>query len=211
MTQTVPPPQTAPAPSPTWRRVAQTRPRVRRDVLCTDTGNGAVFHNAQGGFALTGRSAYRFATMLVPRLDGTASVEELCDGLPDGQRAMIANLVATLYDRGFARDVEPGADGPGGLEPAVAQRFAAQLAYVDHYVGDAAGRFERFRTARVAVLGDDEVARWAALSLVRNGAGSVALTGSDPALTAELDGLSAVGCPVAVTTPATSARTTCWW
>lgn len=201
MTQTVPPPQTAPAPSPTWRRVAQTRPRVRRDVLCTDTGNGAVFHNAQGGFALTGRSAYRFATVLVPRLDGTASVEELCDGLPDGQRAMIANLVATLYDRGFARDVEPGSDGPGGLEPAVAERFAAQLAYVDHYVGDAAGRFERFRTARVAVLGDDEVARWAALSLVRNGAGSVALTVSDPALTAELAGLSAAGCPVAVTTP----------
>jgi bacteriocin biosynthesis cyclodehydratase domain-containing protein len=52
----------------------------------------------------------------------------------------------------------------------------------------------------VAVLGDDEVARWAALSLVRNGAGSVALSVTDPALTAELAGLAAAGCPVSVST-----------
>ena len=198
MTQTVPAVATAPV-SPVWERVAHTRPRVRRDVLCTDTGSGAVFHNAQGGFALTGRSAYRFATMLVPRLDGTATVAELCEGLPDGRRAMIAGLVATLYDRGFARDVEPGTDGPGELPAAVATRFAAQLAYVDHYSGDAARRFARFRAGRVAVLGTDEVARWAALALVRNGAGAVALQFDDDGLAAEATDLAAAGCPVELT------------
>ena len=198
MTQTVPPVATAPV-SPAWERVAHTRPRIRRDVLCTDTGGGAVFHNAQGGFALTGRSAYRFATMLVPRLDGTATVAELCAGLPDGQRAMIAGLVGTLYDRGLARAVEPGTDGPGDLPAEVATRFAAQLAYVDHYAGDAARRFARFRSARVAVLGTDEVARWAALSLVRNGAGAVALEASGDGPAAEAAELAAAGCPVELT------------
>jgi bacteriocin biosynthesis cyclodehydratase domain-containing protein len=198
VTQTVPAAATAPV-SPAWERVAHTRPRVRRDVLCTDTGNGAVFHNAHGGFALTGRSAYRFATMLVPRLDGTATVAELCEGLPDGRRAMIAGLVSTLYDRGFARDVEPGSDGPGDLPAAVVTRFAAQLAYVDHHSGGAATRFARFRDARVAVLGTDEVARWAALSLVRNGAGAVALEVTDDGLAAEAAELTAAGCPVRLT------------
>ena len=186
MTQTATPP-TAQA-DPTWDRVGPTRPRVRRDVLCTDTGSGAVFHNAQGGFALTGRSAYRFATMLVPRLDGTATVAELCAGLPDGQRRMVANLVATLYDRGFARDVDPATDGIGELPPEVAERYAAQLAYLDHYAGDAARRFAAFRSARVAVLGTGEVAAWAALSLVRNGAGSVAVSTVDPRVGAEAAG-----------------------
>ena len=198
MTQTVPAVATAPV-SPAWEQVAQTRPRVRQDVLCTDTGGGAVFHNAHGGFALTGRSAYRFATMLVPRLDGTATVAQLCEGLPDGRRAMIAGLVSTLYDRGFARDVDPDTDGPGDLPAEVVTRFAAQLAYVDHYSGAAGRRFGHFRAARVAVLGTDEVARWAALSLVRNGAGAVAREVTDDGLAAEAAELAAAGCPVELT------------
>jgi bacteriocin biosynthesis cyclodehydratase domain-containing protein len=201
VTQTVP----SAVVSPAWTKVAATRPRIRRDVLCTDTGKGAVFHNSDGGFALTGRAAYRFATLLMPRLDGTATVASLCQGLPEGQRLMVANLVSTLYDRGFARDVEPGTDGPGALSPQVASRFAAQLAYVDHYAGDAARRFGRFRSARVAVLGDDEVSRWAALSLVRNGSGSVAVGFSDPALAAEADAHEAAGAPVLVSTVDASA------
>ena len=36
--------------------VAGTRPRVRRDVLFTETPDGVLFHNADGGFQLTGRS-----------------------------------------------------------------------------------------------------------------------------------------------------------
>ncbi|MEK8143594.1 hypothetical protein NKH18_20805 [Streptomyces sp. M10(2022)] len=58
----------------------------------------------------------------------------------------------------------------------MAERFAAQIAYVDHYADGAPARFARFRATRVAVLGGDEVAHWCALSLLRNGCASIATT-----------------------------------
>lgn len=188
-----------------YEEVAHSYPRIRRDVLFTETPDGVVFHNAHGGFNLRGRSAYRFATLVVPHLNGTNRVEEICAGLGERQQAMVGELVGALYGRGFARDVLPGSDGLDELAPEVAERFAAQVDYIDHYAGEAGSRFRRFRDTRVAVLGDDPVARWCALSLVRNGCAALALPaatgpGADPFAEAlrEVTGLEGEGCPVEV-------------
>ncbi|MFI8185114.1 TOMM precursor leader peptide-binding protein [Actinacidiphila glaucinigra] len=188
-----------------YEEVAHSYPRIRRDVLFTETPDGVVFHNAHGGFNLRGRSAYRFATLVVPHLNGTNRVEQICAGLGEHQRAMVGELVGALYGRNFARDVVPGSDGLDELTPEVAERFAAQVDYIDHYVGEAGSRFRRFRDIRVAVLGDDPVARWCALSLVRNGCAALALPaatgpGTDPFAEAlrEAEGLEGDGCPVEV-------------
>ncbi|WP_031088546.1 TOMM precursor leader peptide-binding protein [Streptomyces sp. NRRL WC-3549] len=164
-----------------YAETAGTRPRVRRDVLFTETPDGVIFHNADGGFQLTAKSGYRFATLLVPHLDGSRTVDEICQGFGERQRAMVGELVKALYARGFARPV-PGPDETGGAlvtAPAPAARFAQQIAYVDHYADDADARFARFRATRVAVLGDGPAARWCVLSLVRNGCAAVAV---EPAL-----------------------------
>ncbi|MEV7504951.1 TOMM precursor leader peptide-binding protein [Streptomyces sp. NPDC093018] len=154
--------------------IAQSRPRIRRDVLYTQTPDGVLFHNAHGGFNVRTRNAYRFATLIVPHFDGERRVEELCAGLGDKQRDMVVQLVRALYARGFARDAGP--KPPGDLlAPQVGERFAHQLDYLDHYADDAAGRFARFRDTPVAVLGDDALARWAALGLLRNGSAAVAI------------------------------------
>ncbi|MFJ2178600.1 TOMM precursor leader peptide-binding protein [Streptomyces sp. NPDC087851] len=189
--------------SATYEAVASTSPRIRRDVLFTETPDGVLFHNADGGFQLTARSAYRFATLIVPHLTGEHSVTEICAGLGDQQRAMVGELVKSLYERDFARPVPPPAatDGTPGTPPDAARRYAPQISYVDHYADDAERRFERFRTARVAVLGDDLVARWCVLSLIRNGCTTI---GVRPALGAENLGAieaeareaAADGCPV---------------
>ncbi|MGW3246230.1 TOMM precursor leader peptide-binding protein [Streptomyces sp. NPDC001070] len=188
-----------------YEEVAHSYPRIRRDVLFTETPDGVVFHNAHGGFNLRGRSAYRFASLVVPHLNGTNRVEQICAGLGDQQRAMVGELVGALYGRGFARDVLPGSDGLDELAPEVAEHFAAQIDYIDHYVGEAGTRFRRFREIRVAVLGDDPVAQWCALSLVRNGCAALALPaatgpGTDPFGEAlrEVAGLDGEGCPVEV-------------
>ncbi|WP_433887576.1 TOMM precursor leader peptide-binding protein [Streptomyces sp. CA-111067] len=163
------------SPNEAYEEIAGTRPRVRRDVLYTQTPTGAHFHNARGGFSVVMPSAYRFATLIVPHLTGDNTVEALCRGLGDKQRDLVVRLIGTLYARGFARDAVPPAPGAAQPEPAVARRFAAQIDYVDHYADDPAGRFLRFRQTRVAILGDDPVARWAALSLLRNGCAAVAV------------------------------------
>ncbi|WP_030738182.1 MULTISPECIES: TOMM precursor leader peptide-binding protein [Streptomyces] len=157
----------------TFDALAGTRPRIRRDVLFTETPGGVLFHNADGGFHLTGRTAYRFASLVVPHLTGAHRLADLCAGFGPAQRAMAAELVKTLYARGFARDI-PGAEAAGEtVDEETAERFAAQIAYVDHYTDDAPARFARYRATRVAVLGDDETAHWCALSLVRNGCAAI--------------------------------------
>ncbi|WP_335939687.1 TOMM precursor leader peptide-binding protein [Streptomyces sp. PTD5-9] len=175
----------APASTATFDALAATRPRVRRDVLFTETPGGVLFHNADGGFHLAGRTAYRFASLVVPHLTGHHRLADLCAGFGPAQRAMAAELVKTLYEREFARDVpEPGA-GPEAVPEDVAERFAAQIAYVDHYADGAPERFARFRATRVAVLGDDETARWCALSLLRNGCVRIGATAEFADVTAE--------------------------
>ncbi|WP_327121934.1 TOMM precursor leader peptide-binding protein [Streptomyces sp. NBC_01341] len=162
-----------------YAQTAGTRPRVRRDVLFTETPDGVIFHNADGGFQLTAKSGYRFATLLVPHLDGSRSVEEICQGFGERQKAMVGELVAALYARGFARPVPPPAEEPAGapaVPRAVTSRFAEQIGYIDHYADDAGTRFARYRATRVAVLGEGPVARWCVLSLIRNGCAAVAVT-----------------------------------
>ncbi|MGW8782793.1 TOMM precursor leader peptide-binding protein [Streptomyces sp. NPDC055796] len=186
-----------------YETVAASRPRIRRDVLFTETPDGVLFHNSDGGFRLTARTAYRFAALIVPHLTGEHTVAELCQGLGEAQRAMVGELVKTLYERDFARSV-PAPRTPAGPElPAdVARRFAPQIAYVDHYADQAEERFLRFRGTRVAVLGEDSVARWCALSLVRNGC---AVVGVPPGAERELveedaQEARADGCPVEIRT-----------
>ncbi|MFG2881179.1 TOMM precursor leader peptide-binding protein [Streptomyces sp. NPDC048297] len=177
-----------------YEEIVQSRPRIRRDVLYTQTPDGVLFHNAHGGFNVATQSAYRFATLIVPHLDGERRVEELCAGLGDLHRDMVVKLVRALYARGFARDAGPRPPADA-LAPQVAARFAHQLDYLDHYADDAPGRFHRFRSTRVAVLGDDALARWAALGLLRNGCAAVAVTGaapSDGSLRRELHGVEGV-------------------
>ncbi|MFC5720524.1 TOMM precursor leader peptide-binding protein [Streptomyces gamaensis] len=178
-----------------YAAVAETRPRIRRDVLFTETPDGVLFHNAHGGFHLHSASAYRFATLIVPHLNGENRVAELCEGLGDKQRSMVGRLVRTLYERDFARDVPEPTGERTALPPEVARRFAQQLAYVDHYADDAEGRFHRFRHTKVAVVGDDALARWCVLALVRNGSASVGCC-PDTDIRAEAASLIADGCPV---------------
>ncbi|MER7913805.1 TOMM precursor leader peptide-binding protein [Streptomyces sp. NPDC096068] len=181
-------------PTTPYEETAGTRPRVRRDVLFTETPKGVIFHNADGGFQVASPSAYRFATLLVPHLDGGRTVAEICEGFKEPQKAMVGSLVKALYARGFARPVPAPAEGDAPVEPAVAARFAQQIAYVDHYADGAESRFAAFRNTRVAVLGEGPVARWCALSLIRNGCASVgveAVLAEGPATAAEFGALRA--------------------
>ncbi|WP_244305126.1 hypothetical protein [Kitasatospora cheerisanensis] len=92
---------------PPFEEIADSRPRIRRDVLYTQTPEGVLFHNAHGGFGVTAKDAYRFASLIVPHLNGRHTVAEISQGFGEHHRAMFTRLVATLYDRGFARDAGP--------------------------------------------------------------------------------------------------------
>ena len=154
----------------------RSRPRIKRDVLFAKTPNGVIFHNTDQGFQITARSGYEFAVRVVPFLDGSNRLGDLCDALPEPHRPMLISMVRSLLERGFVRDVGDREQAPPDLDPAVAAHFATQIAYIDHYADDAAHRFAAMRTRRVAVLGSDHMARWAVLSLLRNGVENVGVS-----------------------------------
>ncbi|MEU1811869.1 TOMM precursor leader peptide-binding protein [Micromonospora aurantiaca (nom. illeg.)] len=186
--------------STAYETVAQTRPRMRHDVLFTRTEDGVLFHNATSGFRLTSATAYRLASVLVPHLNGHHRVADICAPLPAAQRTMIGELVSALYERGFARDIPESEGDPAAiLGPAVAAHFATQIAYVEHYADRAPQRFATFRSTRVAVLGDGPVAVACATGLLRNGAATVSVEPAvEPALAPELAELDAAGCAATV-------------
>lgn len=189
------------------------QPRLRRDVLFTRVPGGVLFHNARGGFQLNGASAYRFATLVVPYLDGSRTLADLVAGFPQAQRAGLVNLVRALYTREFARDAADPGTAPGPAPAAdVAERFASQIAYIDHYIAGAPARFQRFRTTRTTVVGTGEIARWVVLSLVRNGAGAVRAEAAvlAGAVQQEAAALAAAQSPVALDTLPTGGAVLSW-
>ncbi|MFI6163471.1 TOMM precursor leader peptide-binding protein [Micromonospora haikouensis] len=183
-----------------FESVADTRPRIHRDVLFTAAHDGVLFHNSGGGFKITSPSAYRLASLLVPVLDGRRTVAQLCAKLPDPQRAMVGELVSALLSRGFARDVPVDEVDPATvLGAAVGKRFASQIGYLDHYAPGAPRRFAAFRDSTAVVVGSGPVAHTCAVSLIRNGMARVAIVGDgDGAAAAEAAELDATGVPSAV-------------
>lgn len=161
-----------------YRKLAHHKPRIRQDVLYAQTPEGVLFHNADAGFQVASKSAYKLAAALVPHLTGEHTVAELCDGLGDAQREMVSRLVSELLERGLVRDTSLDAVPEPPLAPELTERFAAQLSYIDHHTDSPQFRFATLRGARIAVVGDDAVARWCVSSLVRNGAARVGVPAS---------------------------------
>ncbi|MFI0864221.1 TOMM precursor leader peptide-binding protein [Streptomyces smyrnaeus] len=184
------------------------RPRLRADALFTATDDGVLLQYPEGRFVLKGRTAYRWMCRLAPHLTGAHTLAELCHGLPEERRATVTAMVRTLLARGVVRDVRPDGSPPGQassplLPEAVRDRFADQLAYLDHQLGPgAATAFARFRATRVLIAGHGATAESCAVTLLRNGLRTVSLTGpyQQPPrqLLLERDALRAAGCDVEV-------------
>ncbi len=190
--------------SAAFDEIAHARPKIRRDVLFAKMPDGVLFHNSKEGFQIRSATGYEFASLMVPHLNGDNRVSDICAGLGVARRTMVTELVTALFSHGFARDAKPPACG-AVLSPETRAAFSEQVQYIDHYVDDAEERFQRFRDTRVAIIGDDVIARWCALSLVRNG---VARIGVQHALdtpdtlfadvTAEAEALAGRGCPAVI-------------
>lgn len=176
------------------------RPKLRHDVVILEATAGAYLRGPDTAFLLKGRTAYRWLSTLVPYLDGEHSVAQMCAGLDAGQRQTVASLIRALTSRGFAKN----AVGAGGLPAPVADHFARQVEFIDHFADDAATRFRRFRDAYVALGGAGPTLLAAATGLLRNGCARISLHPEDDpepyraALREETERLDAAGVPASV-------------
>lgn len=141
------------------------RPLLRRDVLYADTGQGVFVRHADDAFVMRGSSIYRWLSVLAPHLDGSLTVGDLRASLPEAQQQMLTSLVTVLLERDFARDSVPEVLGEAVLD----HPFASQIEFIRHYVDAPVQRFERFRTARVLILGSGPLAASTARIMTDNG------------------------------------------
>ncbi|WP_432837569.1 TOMM precursor leader peptide-binding protein [Dactylosporangium sp. CA-092794] len=149
------------------------RPRLRDDVVWLESDQGVYVRSAHAAMMMRGAGAYRLMTTVSQYLTGEHSLAELCDGLPEGQARAVTSLVGALLERGMARDFQ-GETGVTLPEP-VAERFAAQVAFLGHFTDEPVTRFLSFRTARVLLLGAGHALDAAATGLLRNGLGRLHL------------------------------------
>ncbi|MBM0274981.1 TOMM precursor leader peptide-binding protein [Micromonospora tarensis] len=151
------------------------RPRLRGDVVWLPSEEGVYVRSAQAAMLLRGSSTYRLMSTISPYLTGDHSVSELCAGLPKAQSVAVANLVQALIDRGMAHDFAPPPEA--ALPPALTALFADQIAFLGHFADDPVARFLSYRSARVVAVGAGEGLHALATGLLRNGLGTLRLSG----------------------------------
>lgn len=187
------------------------RPRLRNDVVFLRVETGIYLRSAENSCVLKGTGAYEWMSVLGPRMDGSHTVDELCESLDDQRRETAVGLVRTLLARGFARHAPQGDDDV--LPPGVAAAFAAQTQFVEHFMhaDDRTPQelFAAFRSTRVLLTGPAGPVSAAALrGLLHNGLAEV--TVDDPAwkdrAEPELARLEAAGTPASVTVVSDAAR-----
>src|SRR5690349_21067605 len=108
--------------------ISELRPRLRRDIAYVPGDRGIVFRSADTVFSINGAGTYELLSKLLPRLDGTRTVGEMCGHLPTGQADVVARLIAALYERDVLRNV---VSEPALLTPAQERRFAAQIGFLE--------------------------------------------------------------------------------
>lgn len=143
------------------------KPRFRGDVFFTPSADGVSFSGmgANGQldrFSLKGRMLYQAAVFLSSRLDGKQELDDFLKSLSPIQRPMLNQLIPVLIEHGFIRDA--GQDEPERLTELEQNLFAKQISYIDCYKPTPRQAFEKFRYAKVGVIGSG----WTVAALAQN-------------------------------------------
>jgi len=144
--------------------LSDSRPRLREDALWLPLRGGLVLKTHALSFRLVGRSLYRMMETLAPLADGSRRPEEILDHYPSSLRASAMSLIRVLLQRGVL--IDDSSDDIADVR--VRAIFQEPIAFVRHFANGAAG-FQRFRDARMLLVGDGVPFESCATALLRTG------------------------------------------
>lgn len=146
--------------------------QIRNDVFFSSTGEGVSFSGFGSDgkldrFTLKGKMLYPLMERLYPHLNGQHEAETIIKALPIFQRKLGGQMLEILSTRGFIyeRSVSQNHD----LSQAELNLYASQINFIGCYVPEPEKRFERFRRARILLVGSGWTAIFAAQGLWGNG------------------------------------------
>lgn len=143
------------------------RPRLLDDVRFAECDEGVYLHSDRGSFVLAGKSAYAWMDRLAPFLTGEYTLAEISGDLPATHGAMVRKFVEALTAQGFVTDAR--ADRPHTLTEVEQSEYAEEIAFVRYGFDSAEWRFQRWREARVLVIGTGPVSVCTVEAGVRSG------------------------------------------
>ncbi|MBN3555663.1 bacteriocin maturation protein [Fictibacillus nanhaiensis] len=142
--------------------------KINRDTFIYPQHNGGVYlRNNVTSIQMEGNTIEQWVQKLVPMLDGSRSIEEITDGLPDPYKEQVFKIAEVLYKNGFVRDTSQ--DLPHQLSPALLEKYASQIEFIDHLSHSGAHRFQKYRESKIAVIGCGPLLSSLTASLLQSG------------------------------------------
>ncbi|MDN3268128.1 hypothetical protein [Streptomyces sp. MA15] len=128
-------------------RMLALRPQVR----FAPTSDGAAVLGPSGTLSLRGATVHAWRERLRLLLDGRHDLDRSLAELPSGHRAVALRLIDTLQHDGFLREVADPL--PHRLTEEELRFHRHEIACIGHWLDSPEHHFERFRSARVLLLG----------------------------------------------------------
>ena len=137
-----------------------------------------LFQGGGNTVVLRGESVRDLLPLLLPLFDGTRTMPEIADALPDVAPEVVAGAIALFHEKQLLEDA--AAIPPAVLAP-YPDRLRPQAAFWLSLGDDRYARQQRLATARVAILGIDAVGTALAQSLAAAGVGNLLLVNTGAA------------------------------
>ena len=131
---------------------SSTRLKVKRDTFyLPDPEGGVYFRNNESSFRMKGSTIYQWIEMLVPMFNGEQTLGGITEGLTDSYKRRVYEIGETLYENGFVKDISQ--DRQHQLTPAVLEKYASQIEFIENFTDSGAYHFQEFRQAKVLAVG----------------------------------------------------------
>ncbi|OOE12544.1 hypothetical protein [Fictibacillus arsenicus] len=125
--------------------------KVKKDLFIYPEANKGVYlRNNVTSVRMEGSTIEKWLEKLIPMLDGSLTLGEITNGLPEPYKDQVYKITDVLFENGFVRDVSK--DLPHELPDHILKKYASQIEYISHLKDSGAHRFQTYRATKVAVL-----------------------------------------------------------
>lgn len=151
--------------------VKDQKPVLRSYVFFSEVDEGVYFNGgSEKSFILPGQGLYPVVSKLISAMDGSRTVEQLVEALPEKVTPVFLHLHTQLDSRGLLANNSTAHEV---LSPDVRARYEDVLSYLRDITNDHEEIFNRWRETSVAVIGNGFSTKSCLRALAGLGVGSV--------------------------------------
>jgi putative thiazole-containing bacteriocin maturation protein len=142
--------------------------KVKKDLFIYPEHNKGVYlRNNVTSVRIEGSTIEKWLEKLIPMLDGSLTLGEVTNGLPEPYKEQVYKITDVLFDNGFVRDVSQ--DLPHQLSESILTKYASQIEYINYLKDSGEYRFQKYRETKVAVLSSGSLLYSLVQSLIDSG------------------------------------------